>query len=162
MTGVECPREPEVLDAVASARWPHRMPPELADHVASCSICAEVAMVAAAIRDDHDAAWPDVAVPSSGQVWWRAEMRTRQEAIRQASRPIAIAQAVALVFALALAAAASWLAWTSWGRDHLSSLDLASLSGAARTSPLTLPFIVALCALAVITPVALYLVLSDD
>jgi hypothetical protein len=161
MTNLECLREPEVLDAIASARWPHRMPPELAEHVASCGICAEVAMVAAAIRDDQDAAWPEVSVPSSGQVWWRAEMRTRQEAIRQASRPIAIAQSVALVFALTLAAGASWLAWT-WGRDHLSSLDLASISGAARTSPLTVSFIVALCALAVVAPVALFLVLSDD
>jgi hypothetical protein len=158
---VECPREPDVLDAIASARWPHRTPPELADHIASCSICAEVAMVAAAIRDDHDGAWTDVNVPSSGRVWWRAEMRTRQEAVRRASRPLAIAQAVAVLFAVALAAGGSWLAWT-WGRGHLSSLDVAAISDAAMTSPLTLSVAAALGALAIITPVALYLVLSDE
>jgi hypothetical protein len=57
-------------------------------------------------------------IPSSGQAWWRAEMRARHEAVLQASRPIAIAQGAALL--------------------------------------------VALFTLAVITPVALYLVLSDE
>ena len=89
MTLHECPRESDVLDAVASARWPDRVSPALVAHVASCDVCADVAVVAQALRDDQDRAWQEASVPSSGQVWWRAEMRAKQEAIRAASRPIA-------------------------------------------------------------------------
>ncbi len=161
MTLIECPRESDVLDAVASGKWPHRVAPELAGHVASCPVCADVVAVATAIQADHEAVWGDASIPSSGQVWWRAEMRVRQEAVRQASRPIAIAQAAAVLAAFAIAGVAGWLAWT-WNRDQLSSFDLASFSSQAMTSPLALSLVVALFALAVITPLALYLVLSDE
>jgi hypothetical protein len=95
MTIIECPRESDVLDAIDSKRWPHRVDRELVDHVASCDICSDVLAVAAAMREDHDATWQEASLPSSGQVWWRAEMRVRQEAIRAASRPITFAYGVA-------------------------------------------------------------------
>ena len=159
MNVVECPRESDVLDAVASARWPHRVDRELADHVASCAICADVVAVAFAMKADHHAAWQDASVPSSGQVWWRAEMRAKQEAIRDASRPITIAQGVAAILALALTATAGWFAWPT-ARDYVSSLTLAQTPGLG--SPLALPLLVALGALLIVAPLALYLVLSDE
>lgn len=161
MTMVECPRESDVLDAVASEKWPHRVAPELHDHVASCAVCSDVVAVAAAIQADHEVAWQDAAIPSSGQVWWRAEMRVRQEAIRKASRPIAIAQAAAVLVVLALTGAAGWLAWTSI-RQEPSSFDVGNASAHAMTSPLALSLVVALFALAVIAPVVFYVVLSDE
>ena len=97
---IQCPRESDVLDALASARWPNRVDAELTSHVASCEICRDVITVAAAMREDHDAAWQEANVPSSGQMWWRAEMRTRQDAIREASRPVAVAQGVAVLLGL--------------------------------------------------------------
>jgi hypothetical protein len=117
--------------------------------------------VATAIQSDHEAAWEDANIPSSGQVWWRAEMRVRQEAIRQASRPIAIVQAAAVIVALALAAGTGWIAW-SWGGRQLFRFDIPAVATQTLTSPLALSLIVAVCALVVITPVALYLVLSDE
>jgi heme A synthase len=158
---IECPRESDVLDALASARWPHRVSGELADHVASCAICTDVLAVAAAMRTDQDAQWQHANIPSSGQVWWRAEMRARQEAIRKASRPITIAQGVAALLALALTGMAGWFAWT-WLRYQAPPFGFASVSAQALTSPLALASVVALCALVVIAPVALYLVLSDE
>jgi hypothetical protein len=158
-TMIECPRESEVLDALASKRWPHRVDHELADHVASCDVCTDVLVVAAAMREDHHATWQEASVPSSGQVWWRAEMRARHEAIRKASRPITIAYGVAALAALALVAAVGWFAWPVV-HDYLSSFGSAQTS--PLSSPLTLPLIVALGALLVVAPVALYLVLSDE
>ena len=43
---IECPRESDVLDALASSRWPHRVDAELSNHVASCAICRDVITVA--------------------------------------------------------------------------------------------------------------------
>lgn len=161
MTLVECSRESDVLDAIASEKWPHRVAPELAAHVASCAVCSDVVAVATAIQTAQEVSWRDAVIPSSGQVWWRAEMRVRQEAIRKASRPIAIAQAAAVLVALALTGAAGWLAWT-WTRQESPAFDIGNASARAMTSPLALSLVVALFALAVIAPVAFFVVLSDE
>ena len=158
-TVMECPRESEVLDALASQRWPHRVDRELADHVASCEVCTDVLVVAAAMREDHDATWREANVPSSGQVWWRAEMRARHEAIREASRPITVAYSVAACAALALIVAVGWFAWPTV-HDFMSSIGSIQTSDAL-ASPLTVPLLVALGAFLVVAPIALYLVLSD-
>jgi hypothetical protein len=160
MTIIECPRESDVLDAIDSKRWPHRVDQELVEHVASCEICSDVLAVAAAMREDHDATWREADIPSSGQVWWRAEMRARQQAIREASRPITIAYGVAAVAALMLAVTVSWFAWPVV-HDYVSSV-VATAQTPALASPLTLPLLVAFGALLVIAPVALYLVLTDE
>jgi hypothetical protein len=147
---IECPREADVMDALASARWPDRVDAGLATHVASCQICRDVITVAAAMREDHDAAWREANVPSSGQMWWRAEMRARQDAVHEAARPIAVAQGVAIALAIIVAVAGGWFAWPS-------------LQGLFATPPpLFIPLAIAMFALVmVVAPVALYLVLSD-
>jgi hypothetical protein len=159
VTIIECPRESDVLDAVASEKWPNRVTAELVDHVAACAICSDVLTVARAMRADQELTWQDASIPSSGQAWWRAEMRMRQEAIRKASRPIAVAQAAALLGAVALIGTAGWLAWS---RQDLSSFDLMKVSAQAMASPLALSLVVVIFALAVITPVVFYVVLSDE
>jgi hypothetical protein len=158
VTAIECPRESDVLDALTSARWPHRVNRELVEHVDACTICADLVAVAAAMRADHDVAWQQANIPSSGQVWWRAEMHARREAIREASRPIAIAQGVAALLALGLTATAGWFAWPS------IYPPVSSFITQTRTlaSPLALPLMVALAVLLVIAPLAVYLVLSDE
>jgi hypothetical protein len=161
-TMIECPRESDVLDALASARWPDRVDAELTQHVSSCAICQDVVAVAAAMREDHDATWREANVPSSGQMWWRAEMRARQDAIRDASRPVTVAQAVAVGLALSFAAVAGWFAWpTVQGFFAALFPSAASQQTSVLASPLMLPVAVAMLALLVVTPVALYFVLSE-
>lgn len=160
----ECPREGDVLDALASARWPNRVDAELANHVAACAICRDVIAVASAIQADTDAAWHEANIPPSGQMWWRAEMRARHEAIREASRPVAVAEGVAAVVALVVAAVVSWFAWPSvrtvvfgGARDNSSVSGLASLFA----SPVLIPIAIAMGALLIVAPVAIYVVLSE-
>ena len=156
---VECPRESDVLDALASKRWPHRVDRELVDHVAACKICEDVLVVAAAIGEDRDATWLEASVPSSGQVWWRAGMRARQEAIREASRPLTFVYVVAASVALVLMTAVGWFAWPT---VHDFAVSILSTQKSDLASPLTVPLLVALGAVLVVAPVALYFVLSDE
>lgn len=158
---VECPREGDVLDALASARWPNRVDRELVDHVVSCAICHDVIEVASAIQADHDEAWREANVPSSGQMWWRAEMRARQDAIREASRPVAIAQGVAAVFALVVAAVAGWFAWPSVRSLFSAAFPGGDATAAAFTSPILLPLAIAIGALLIVAPLAIYVVISE-
>lgn len=157
MTAIECTREQDVLDAVASGRWSD----ELRAHAASCAVCADVADVASAFREDHDAAWQDAHVPPSGRVWWRAELRARQEAARAAASPIGFVHGVAAACAVGLALALLGVLWPA----SAGSLGAAStwIASAATLIPysVVVSLAVALGAALVLTPIALYFVFSE-
>ena len=107
MTPRVCPFEDQVLAAVTSGDWPARADESLRNHVTECATCADLAMVGGLLKVDHAAALAESNVPSSGQVWWRAQVRARAEAQRAAARPIFIAQAVAGAALVGLIAAVS-------------------------------------------------------
>jgi hypothetical protein len=102
MMPVECEFESEALAAAIQSRWPERVDAALRAHVASCAICADVIAVAGAIDEVREEAIARAAVPDSGRVWWRAQLRARREAAEAAGRPITIAQAIAFAAAVGL------------------------------------------------------------
>jgi hypothetical protein len=164
-----CEREQDVLDAVGSARWPSRCDEELRDHVNACAVCSDLADVAAAIIDDHDAAWSQARIPSAGVVWWRAQLRAREEAARAAGRPVAFIQGVAASVALWLivsfvrALPAEYLAeWRTWITSALPSLTftMADVARVTATVPLVLFILVAVWL--VLAPVAIYFAAADE
>lgn len=132
MNPFECPREQEVLEAVASRRWPTRCDEELRAHVTSCAVCADLATVAAALLD-ADGEAPAGGLPPASLVWWRAQLRARQEAARSALRPIRLTQGVAAVCALALAiVAVSFVLPQAWNAvataaERLPDIDVHAL-----------------------------------
>ena len=166
---LQCPFEQELLDAVAVRRWPERADAALREHVAACTLCSDVAEIAGAFFEDRDCARAEAVVPASSAVWWRAQIRAREEAARIAARPLLIVQAVATIVAamvaIALAPAAS-----TWVRGSLAALGAAEfwalprdvsfswiLSAAAYT---TLPLI-AVGVWVVLAPVVVYLALDE-
>ena len=166
---LQCQFEQELLDAVAARRWPDRADASLREHVARCSLCSDVAEIAGAFFDDRECARIEAVVPSASAMWWRAQIRAREEAARLAARPLLIVQTVATVVAaivaIALAPAAS-----GWIRGSLATLGGTgfwtmprdvniswSLSAAAYT---TLPLI-AVGVWVVLAPVVVYLALDE-
>ena len=103
MKTVDCCREDDVLDALTSGRWPDRVDDEIKGHVATCAICADVVEVASAVLEVRNDQPGEMRIPSSAVMWWRAQMRARQEAAREAARPITVAQVVATVTLVAVA-----------------------------------------------------------
>jgi hypothetical protein len=165
MTPLECCREAEVIDAITSRRWPDRADAELRGHVAGCAICADVAEVAAALREDHDSAVADaVTLPSADVVWFRAQARARAEASRQAARPIAIMQALGLagatgVISLLIGIVAYWV----WQRaDWLAALPSFQPIGMDVMGFAVRGVLLAVGLWLILAPVAVYLVASDD
>ena len=165
MTPVDCRYETDVVDAIVSCRWPDRADAALRAHVASCSICADVAEVASALHLEHDVAWTDAAaVPPAALVWLRAQGRAKAEAARQAARPIAVMQAIGLASAAAiLSLAIGFVAYWVWARADwllavpaVDSLNLATMGFAVRG------ILLAVGLWLVLAPVAVYLVAADD
>ena len=112
MAHIDCVHESDVLMMVTTGRWPDRAPAELREHAACCEVCSDLAVIAVAIEAEA-AAGPMPSVPSAGTVWWRAQLRARQEAERTVARPITAAQALSLAVLFGVAGAvfgatASW------------------------------------------------------
>ena len=165
----ECDREQDVLDALSAGRWPDRCDADLRAHVTTCRLCTDLADVATALLDEHDSAWREARVPPSGVVWWRAQLRAREEAARAAGRPLAFIQGVAASFAVWLVVALlravpqdSLSAWRAWGAAVVPNVtftlpDLARLAAAV---PLSLLLVIG--AWLLLAPIAIYLAVADE
>jgi hypothetical protein len=137
MTRLDCPYESDVLSAVYTNRWPQQVSDELRDHLFDCRICADVVAVAAAFEADTDRARLGAQVPDASIVWWRAQLRARLAAEKEAVRPITVAQAIGFaacvgVVGAVFGATATWFQETlRWMRDALGTsigvLELPSL-----------------------------------
>jgi hypothetical protein len=168
----ECPREADVLEAVAFGRWPNHAG-DLVAHAAACPVCADLVDVASALQSDRRAACREAHVPAAGMVWWRATIRARADAARTATQPISVAQGVAGACAVGIACAAAgaawqsvqWLAWT--GRlgelgSHLESRRVAIASASSLALEHGPMVLLTLAACIVLAPIALYITLADD
>lgn len=102
MKPIDCELESEVLAAVRQNRWPERVDSSLRTHVANCESCADLVVIAGTMDDAREELRACAVLPDSGQVWWRAQMRARREAVQAAGRPITAAQVLALACAMGL------------------------------------------------------------
>ena len=151
-----CERDQEVAAVVACGRWPEDCSEELRSHIEGCTICTDVLEVARALHEDHELASVQAQVPAADLVWWRAELRVRQEAVRSASRPITLVQAFGAASAVGVAAALLRGAWP-WLKDVFVTPDFSVLS------PLQLALVIGFAlGILVIAPLAMYVVLSDE
>jgi hypothetical protein len=148
-----CDREPEVLEAV----FHNRLSEELRAHAASCAVCGDVMTVASVVHTDFDRAQRQAAVPTPEIVWWRAQMRARQDAARRAARPILFTQALAIAavigLLISLAGQLSVQTFQNWSWSGFAILP-ADIP--------VLPLALVLGFWLVLAPVALYLTFSRD
>jgi hypothetical protein len=179
-----CEREHEIVELIQSGQWPP-VDGELRAHADGCPLCAELSDIAARLHDDRADAFRDARVPTSGQVWWRATVRTRAEAMAKAARPITLLQGVAAACAAGICAAVITLAWPSLhpllvslaspesgASPTATSALLATLSREAQRvaaivsagvlQQAVLSLVAVFGAAAILVPFALYFVLSDD
>lgn len=166
MRPTECQREQDLMDAIASGRWPHRADAGLRAHVESCDVCSDLADVVVPIRVDYEFALRQARVPTAGAVWWRAQLRAKLDAQAAAARPLRAFTAVALASVTGLLAAVVTMAWPlirTWlwalGVDAPALPDPSGVIGAVASRGL--PIVIAVALVAVAAPVALIFALSD-
>ena len=140
-----------------------RQAPELTD--------AEIeAIVSDAIAAEASTAQREAAPPSSAIVWWRAQMRARQEAARAVERPLTIAHGAAIACGIGLllsiagavtggvSPAVAWLTalyqGATAGTGPLAAIDLTSRW---ITLPITAMLISALAA-----SIAAFVIFADE
>jgi hypothetical protein len=120
-----CVHEPDVANLARMGQWPDRADRELVRHAAACPVCADVALVVAALSDADDAG-PQVRVPDAAIVWYGARLLARRDLARRAARPMLVVQTAGAASATALLLAALWFAgppaldWLSGLMDGLT------------------------------------------
>jgi len=126
------------------------------------------AIVAEAIAAEASLARREAAPPSSAIVWWRAQMRARQEAAAAAERPITIVHALAIAAAAGLMLSVAGYAiaglkgssgWFGGVYQTLATTPLASVDLTSRW--VTLP-ITAMLISALVATVAAYFIYADE
>jgi hypothetical protein len=171
MKRIECPREADIVAAIAAGSWPERVDAELRAHADACASCADVAVVAPSLRDDYLAMSADVQLPAAGQVWWRAAVRARLEIAESAAQPITWMQGLAGAGAAGLLMALIGVVWPSlleyagWGLAALLPRTTVTPRIAAVAVDLlrqTLPLVIVVALCMLIAPVAVYLATSDE
>lgn len=103
-----CSSEKELEATLRQGRWPHACDPDLRAHVDACRDCQELVLVTHTLQKAKSNGEQLAQLRSPGLLWWRAQLRRRNEAIKSITEPVALAQKVGL---LGLLVAFCLLAW---------------------------------------------------
>lgn len=163
-----CARERELSDALKAGYWPDACDPSLREHVNTCQRCANYVLLTQAFKASRAEAVARTNLDHTGLLWWRAQLRRRNEALELLGRPTSFAGRLAFFSALLVAVGfaiwhrgdvAGWLEWIG-GVPRSGSFRMDALWSASSSWSLWL-VIPCLGALALFTAVALYLSLDE-
>ncbi|HWA94922.1 MAG TPA: hypothetical protein VG844_10000 [Terracidiphilus sp.] len=104
MSPFTCNREKEIAALLDLGQWPQASPADLRAHAAACRSCSDLILVRTALQTGRARTVAAPALPSAGSLWWRAQLRKRNQAIETISRPLLGAQIFALAVVLVVAA----------------------------------------------------------
>jgi hypothetical protein len=161
MSPFTCKHEREVLELLHQGYWPEVCPAELRTHVETCRSCSDLVLVTGAIQASRKRTLDLPRLQSPGALWWRAQLRRRNAAIKTVARPILGAQIFALV--LLIVTASAGLVWKGsliriWLEDLPRALHLDALLPSALSQSGSVSWIVpALAMVALLSGVVVYL-----
>lgn len=127
-------------------------------------------IVSEALTAEASAARAEAAPPSGAVVWWRAQMRARQEAAQLADRPIAVVHSLAIACGAGLALALGGIVMTAvrgslgWLTDlyHVAASGAAALAAFDLNSSWLTVSLTAMLVTIVIVSLAAVVVLADE
>ena len=121
---------------------------------ADCPQCGPLVRLAQQIREEYEHTTHQAHVPTPEIVWWRAQMRAREEAARKAAGPILFTQALAVAALIGLLVSLA-------GRLTLPALSFVEFSPLSATLPVfSIVIAAALCL--VIAPIAVFVALARE
>jgi hypothetical protein len=164
-----CLREIEIVASIVDRGRTDVDEADIEAHLKQCDACLEAAIVTRLMARDHDSTRHIARVPAAGQVWWRAAVRARLEAVHAAARPLTWSQGVAGACALGLTIGVIGLIWpavrgaASWTFGYVLQSaplgDAPALLGTTWRTGVLAMLVAAACL--VVAPVV-YFALSDE
>ncbi len=121
---------------------------------AECPECGPLVLLAQQIRQEFEHTTRTAREPTPEIIWWRAQMRARQEAARKAARPIVFTQALAIAALIGLLVSVA-------GRLTLPALSLGVLPALSVGMPFVY-LVLATASCLLLAPLLVYLALARD
>ena len=131
---MNCLKLEAVETAVETGRWEL----ELRAHAESCDDCGEVVVVSEQLQKAAAAGVPDH-LPGAHLVWWRAELRARQEAVARVTRPVSLFERIGLPVVVSTPILVALLFWPAL-QNTWTSMRLYVPQSALLTTILALTF----------------------
>jgi hypothetical protein len=97
MTFRSCSREAEIVLMLRRGHGPDVGGEELRAHIRKCGQCREGVLLTRSFQEARCSSVVVAPMGSAQALWWKAQVRQRDAALRQVSRPMAWAQMFALV-----------------------------------------------------------------
>jgi hypothetical protein len=132
-----CPHEAEVQAILRQGHWPEACDRELRRHIQTCRTCSEQLLVLHTFHAARAHAMQAAPIDHPNLLWWRAQLRRRNQALQRVGRPITTAQIFALCISILAAAALlrsqlatgfNWSNWSSWLPQSSSGSSFNALS----------------------------------
>lgn len=123
-----CSQHESVVAALRAGHWPEGCDPALRAHVETCDSCSDLVLVSQTLRQAHTQTMQQARMAPTGILWWRAQLRRRNAALESVTRPVAVAEKLALlVLLLAVVALLAWqhtqiVAWFANVWEPLSNM----------------------------------------
>lgn len=147
-----CAQTAEVQQMVRSGHWPQACPAELREHIAGCAVCAQSVALGQVFSQARTTAMARAPLASPGVLWWRAQLRRRNEALQRVEAPAVAAKVLGAALCVAVVALLA-----IWKRQAMQLEVLQSLRSFVPTG-WSLPVMVAAAvSLAIFTAVVLWL-----
>lgn len=89
-----CAFEKDVMAAVQSGQWPNACDLALQAHLASCRHCAEMVALSSTLQTIRSETVGRAKLATPGLLFWKAQLRRRNEAMERITRPVLAAEIV--------------------------------------------------------------------
>ncbi len=131
MSPLTCSRSAELSAVLRSGNLPAAWEPSLREHVDKCRQCSDQVLVSETLKAARMKMMAAAPMGSPQLLWWRAQVRRRNEALEKLSKPTSVAGTVAALCTLLVAVVLlvwraqgsdGWLQWLSGVPGSLESL----------------------------------------
>ena len=102
MSLLPCRRESEIRNLLHLGHWPSATPNDILAHARECRSCRDLVLIHNAFHSSRKAAAGVANLNSPGLLWWRAQLRRRNDAVERIGKPLMGAQIFALCLNLAI------------------------------------------------------------
>ncbi|HVH72409.1 MAG TPA: hypothetical protein VNB49_15050 [Candidatus Dormibacteraeota bacterium] len=114
-----CSSEKELEATLRQGRWPQACDPDLHAHVDGCRDCQGLVLVVQTLQKAKSNGEQSARLHSPGLLWWRAQLRRRNEAIQSVTEPLALAVKAGLLGLLVAFCVLVWRGGQSADLLHL-------------------------------------------
>jgi len=111
-----CPYEGKVAELLRHNSWPESADPQLVTHAETCRRCSDILLTNRIFKQGHSERMLLAHTDSPHYLWWRAQLRRRNSTVEKITKPLALAEKLALACLICIIAGIGYWQWQPFGQ----------------------------------------------